>query len=78
MNTTISFRVKESDKKKLDRIAAAQERDRSFIIKEAIDHYFDAYQEKKDRIKIAQKEIVTGNTYNEKIWRTKFKEYRCK
>lgn len=78
MNTTISFRVKESDKKKLDRIASAQQRDRSYIIKEAIDHYFDAYQEKKDRIKTAQRQIDTGDTCDEKLWRAKFNEYQCK
>ena len=36
---TISFRTEEETKKKLDQLAAAQKRDRSFIINEAINYY---------------------------------------
>lgn len=35
----ISFRTEEETKKKLDQLAAAQKRDRSFIINEAINYY---------------------------------------
>ena len=36
---TISFRTEEETKKKLDQLAAAQKRDRSFVINEAINYY---------------------------------------
>ncbi len=74
MNTTISLRVKESDKKKLDRVARAQDRDRSYVIKEAIDLYLDLYQEKITRIKNAQKQVENGDVCNEKEWRKVFKK----
>ncbi len=73
MNTTISFRTKESDRKKLDRIAKEQDRDRSYVINQAIDMYLDMYQEKIKRIKEAQKQVRNGEVRDEKEWRKVFK-----
>lgn len=73
MNTIISFRTEESQKNKLDEIATYQDRDRSYIINEAIDNYLTAYQEKIRRIENAEKQIEDGQVYDEKIWRKSFK-----
>jgi predicted transcriptional regulator len=66
---TISFRTKKSYKEKLDKIAYTQDRNRSFVINQAIDDYFTYYQEKMNRIKLGEKQIKEGKVYSEKIWR---------
>lgn len=73
MTTTVSFRVKESDKKKLDKVARSQDRDRSYIINQAIALYLEMHKEKVDRIKEAQKQVADGNVCDENQWRKVFK-----
>ena len=41
---TISFRTEESTKQKLDILAAQQNRDRSFIINQAIDQFLSLHE----------------------------------
>ena len=41
---TISFRTEESTKQKLDMLAAQQNRDRSFIINQAIDQFLSLHE----------------------------------
>ena len=38
---TVSFRIGESKKNKIDQLAGLQDRDRSYIINEALDTYLD-------------------------------------
>ena len=38
---TVSFRIEESKKDKIDMLASLQDRDRSYIINEALDTYLD-------------------------------------
>ena len=40
---TISFRTEENTKRKLDMLAAQQNRDRSYIINQAIDQFLSLY-----------------------------------
>ncbi len=74
MNTTVSFRTKESYKKKLDKVAKAQDRDRSYIINQAIDMYLDVYQERMEQIKKAQKQVENGEVCDENEWRKVFEK----
>jgi predicted transcriptional regulator len=41
MSTTISFRTEEAKRDELDRLAEALDRDRSWVINDAIEHYLD-------------------------------------
>ena len=41
---TISFRTEDSTKEKLDFLASQQNRDRSFIINQALDYYISLYE----------------------------------
>ena len=41
---TISFKTKDSTKEKLDFLASQQNRDRSFIINQALDYYISLYE----------------------------------
>lgn len=41
--STISFRTEDRTKEKLDFLAAQQNRDRSFIINQALDYYLSLY-----------------------------------
>ena len=44
MDKTVSFRTDSKKVKTLDALAAAQQRDRSYLLNEAIDHYLDLQQ----------------------------------
>ena len=44
MDKTVSFRADSRKVKTLDALAAAQQRDRSYLLNEAIDHYLDLQQ----------------------------------
>lgn len=39
--TTVSFRIEESKKRRIDDLASLRERDRSYLINEALDAYLD-------------------------------------
>lgn len=62
---TLSFRTDEDIRNRLDRLAEARRRDRSFLINEAIDQYLDLqdWQEKRIQEGIAEAdrgEFATG------------------
>jgi len=44
MDKTVSFRTDAKKVKALDALAASQDRDRSYLLNEAIDHYLDLQQ----------------------------------
>lgn len=41
---SVSFRTAAAKLKKIDELAGAQDRDRSFVLNEAIDHYLDVQE----------------------------------
>jgi len=49
--TTISFRTDEATRDKLDEVAKAFDRDRSYIVKEAVAEYLTHYDWQLERIK---------------------------
>jgi predicted transcriptional regulator len=57
---TISFRVDEHKKIRLDALAAVQERDRSYIINEAIDSYLALMDWQLDHITVGIKQADQG------------------
>lgn len=56
--TTVSFRTEEEFRDRLDKLAAARQRDRSFLINEAVARYLDLqdWQEARIREGIAEAE----------------------
>lgn len=58
--STITFRTERPQKAALDKIAVALQRDRSFILNEALRAYIEAYQWQISEIKLALKEADAG------------------
>jgi predicted transcriptional regulator len=58
--TTITFRLGEEKKEALDAIAGIADRDRSYILNEAIDAYLDAHQWQIEHIKKGLRQAEAG------------------
>lgn len=59
MPNTISLRITGEKKDALDKIAASLDRDRSWVINEAIDNYLDLYQWQVEHIGVALRKANT-------------------
>jgi len=57
---TISFRLPNEKKNALDAIAAAQDRDRSYVLNEAIDAYLDVHRWQIEHIKKGIRQAALG------------------
>lgn len=76
--TTISFRTDETRKEALDTLAKSQQRDRSFLINEALDNYLDVQNWQIEHIRKGLAEAENGSfTSTEEIEST-FAELRAK
>jgi predicted transcriptional regulator len=58
--TTISFRTDEARKAALDELASSQQRDRSFLINEALDNYLDVQRWQIEHIRKGMAEADSG------------------
>lgn len=58
--TTITFRLDADKREALDAIAEVADRDRSYVLNEAIDAYLDAHQWQIERIKKGLRQAETG------------------
>ena len=59
--STITFRTDSAQLKVLDRIAAALQRDRSYVLNEAVRTYLESYQWQVDEIKKGVAEAKAGD-----------------
>ncbi|HTS48387.1 MAG TPA: ribbon-helix-helix protein, CopG family [Bryobacteraceae bacterium] len=57
---TVSFRLPSEKKNALDAIAAAQDRDRSYVLNEAIDAYLEIHRWQIDHIKTGIRQAALG------------------
>ncbi|MBV9267168.1 MAG: ribbon-helix-helix protein, CopG family [Acidobacteriaceae bacterium] len=62
MGTTISFRTEETKRDELDRLAEALDRDRSWIINQALDNYLDLQQWQIEEIRKGMAATDAGHT----------------
>lgn len=69
----ISVRMSEKDRKALDRIAKAQNRDRSYIINEAVRNYLELQEWQIAKIKQGLKEADAGEFVSDEEARALFK-----
>lgn len=76
--TTISFRTDETRKDALDTIAKQQQRDRSFLINEALDNYLDVYQWQIEHIKKGIAAADRGEFVSQEEVDAKFAELRAR
>lgn len=61
MDKTVSFRADSRKVEELDRLAEAQDRDRSYLLNEAIDYYLDLQQYHIQAIREGIRDADAGN-----------------
>lgn len=61
MDKTVSFRTDAKKVEELDRLAEAQDRDRSYLLNEAVDYYLDLQQYHIEAIKEGIRDADAGN-----------------
>lgn len=73
---TITLRIDAEKKAALDAIAAGLDRDRSYLLNEAIDHYIELHEWQLQEIRKAVKEADAGDFASEEEVEAMFAKYR--
>lgn len=73
---TLTFRTDTTKKLELDYIADSLDRDRSYILNQAIDAYLEVYNWQKDHIKKGLEQAQKGDFVEESQWRDSFNKNR--
>lgn len=73
---TLTFRTDTTKKLELDHIADSLDRDRSYILNQAIDAYLEVYNWQKEHIKKGLDEANKGEFVEESDWRGSFNKNR--
>ena len=73
---TISFRLPDDKREALDLIAAALDRDRSYVLNEAIDAYLDVHQWQIEHIKAGIRQADAGEFATRNEVAAAFKRWR--
>lgn len=66
MSISITFRADEEKRDRIDRIAEGLDRDRSWIVNEALDQYLETYEKQMERIAKSQQAVKEGRVYSTK------------
>jgi len=74
--TTITFRLDAGKREALDAIAEVADRDRSYVLNEAIDAYLDAHQWQIEHIKKGLRQAQAGQFASEKEVAKAFARWR--
>ncbi len=75
--TTVSFRIEADKQEKLDTLATLLERDRSYVINQAIDNLLDIHEWQIEHIREGQRQAHAGEFVEEKDWRAAFNRQRA-
>ena len=62
MSTTISFRTEEQQRERLDQIAGELDRNRNWVINNAIDDYLEQYEWERAKIKRGMADFAAGRS----------------
>lgn len=60
----VSFRIEQSKIRQLDQIAKALDRDRSYVLNEAVDNYLDLHRWQLEQIEAGIADAEAGRTYS--------------
>ena len=72
----INFRLDSHKKKALDAIAAGLDRDRSYVLNEAVNAYLDVYRWQIEQIKEGMRDAKAGNFASEAEVKAAFAKWR--
>ena len=75
---TISFRADAEKIEVLDGLAALQDRDRTYLLNEALDHYLELNQYHRDQIRLGLKEAEAGKLVGHAELKKKIAKWRTK
>lgn len=78
MSIALSFRTEESTREELDRIAGALDRNRNWVINQAIESYIDTYRWQLDHIEQGIEDAKAGRTLSTEQVRARFAEHMSK
>jgi len=73
---TITFRTKAETRDRLDQVAEALDRDRSYILNQAIETYLEIYNWQIAHIEEGQRQAKNGEFVPETEWRSAFNRNR--
>jgi predicted transcriptional regulator len=73
---TVSFRIDETRKARIDRIAAIQDRDRSYIINEALDAYLTLMDWQTEHIQEGLRQAENGEFADEEKVNATFSRWK--
>jgi len=73
---TITFRTDIETRDRLDKVAESMDRDRSYILNQAIQTYLEIYNWQVEHIEEAQKQARNGEFVPEQDWRSAFNRNR--
>ena len=74
MSVALSFRTEESIREQLDKIADALDRNRNWVINEAIENYLDLYSWQLEHIEEGIRDTRAGRTHTPEEVRDHFKK----
>lgn len=76
MKTSVTFRTDSEKRDHLDAIASSLNRDRSYVLNEAIDQYLDLHRWQEQHIREGQRQAQAGEFVSESEWRNAFDRHR--
>ena len=71
-SSTITFRTGDDQRKQLDNIAVSMDRDRSYVINQAIANYLEVYRWQVEHIEEGLRQAERGEFVPESEWRKAF------
>jgi predicted transcriptional regulator len=78
MSITLTVRTDEAKRKKLDKIAATADRNRNWVINEAIDNYLELHEWQMQEIEEGMTDIAAGRTHTSEEVRSHFANLKRK
>jgi predicted transcriptional regulator len=78
MSIALSFRTEESTREELDRIAGVLDRNRNWVINQAIESYIDTYRWQLEHIGQGIKDSSAGRTFSTEQVRARLAEHMSK
>lgn len=78
MSVALSFRTEESTREELDRIAGVLDRNRNWVINQAIESYIDNYRWQLEHIEQGIKDAKAGRTFSTEQVRARLAQHMAK
>jgi predicted transcriptional regulator len=78
MSVTLNFRTEESKRDEIDRIAKSLDRDRTWVLNEAVSNYLDLHRWQLEHIENGMRNQAEGRTYSTAEARARLAKYSAR